>query len=446
MQSPEQDQTSPLTSLNGKISFWRGLPFGLQHVMAMFVANLAPIFLVAAAAKMPPDQSAMVIQNGLLVAGLGTCLQLYPLWKVGGRLPMVTGISFTYVAAAVSIVSHQGYGVVVGAVMVGGLVELILGLTANWWRRFVPPIVSAVVVTSIGFSLLSVGAQSFGGGAGAKDFGSWQNLTLATISLVACLGFQLLTRGTAKQLSVLFGLVIGYAVALAMGMVNFSGFQHLQVVSLPRVMPFKPEFDAGAIISFALLYVVSSVEVIGDTTALCRVGLDRTPSDREMSGAIAGDGAISIVSGFFGCLPLTSFAQNIGLVAMTKVVNRKVIFSGGLLLVLASFVPGIAAVFNSLPQAVLGGCTIMMFGNIILSGFQMIAEAGFSQRNITIAALSLTVGIGFTQVHEIFAAFPPLFQSIFSTNCIAVAFVVAVIANLALPSEEHFIVSSKGKD
>lgn len=437
--SPEG--TNPLTDMDAPISFWKGLPFGLQHVMAMFVANLAPIFLVAAAAKMSPAQSAMVIQNGLLVAGLGTCLQLYPLWRVGARLPMVTGISFTYVAAAVAIVAHQGYGAVVGAVLAGGLVELILGLTADHWKRFVPPIVSAVVVTSIGFSLLQVGAQSFGGGAGARDFGSWQNLTLATISLIACLAFQLIMKGTAKQLSVLFGLVVGYLAALTMGKVDFTGFHNLQAVSLPRFIPFKPEFDAGAIISFALLYVVSSVEVIGDTTALCKVGMDRRPTDREMSGAIAGDGLISIVSGAFGCLPLTSFAQNIGLVSMTKVVNRKVILSGGCILILASFVPGVAAAFDSLPQAVLGGCTIMMFGNIMLSGFQMIAEAGFTQRNITIAALSLTIGIGFTQVKEIFVAFPALFRSIFANNCIAVAFVVAVVLNLVLPEEGRFQVA-----
>ena len=173
------------------------------------------------------------------------------------------------------------------------------------------------------------------------------------------------------------------------------------------------------------------------------MGLNRTPTERETAGAIAGDGLSSTVSGLFGCLPLTSFAQNIGLVAMTKVVNRKVILSGGLILVLASFVPAIAEVFNSLPQAVLGGCTIMMFGNIILSGFQMIAEAGFTQRNITIAALSLTIGIGFTQVSDIFTQFPALFQQIFASNCIAVAFVVAVILNTVLPSEEHFLSAPK---
>ena len=312
-----------LSSLDAPVSFWKGIPFGLQHVMAMFVANLAPIFLVASAAKMDAAQSATIIQAGLLVAGLGTCLQLYGLWLIGSRLPMVTGISFTYVAAARSIAQNQGYGAVAGAVVLGGLLEVVLGLTAKYWRRFVPPIVSAIVVTSIGFSLLSVGATSFGGGSGAKDFGSWQNLTLGLISLVACLAFQLLMKGTAKQLSVLFGLVVGYMVAIVMGKVDFSGFSSLQVVSVPHFMPFQLEFDPGAIISFALLYVVSSVEVLGDTAALTKVGLDRQPTDRETAGAIAGDGLISSVSGLFGCLPLTSFAQNIGLVAMTKVINRK---------------------------------------------------------------------------------------------------------------------------
>lgn len=229
-----------LSSLDAPVSFWKGIPFGLQHVMAMFVANLAPIFIVASAAGLTQQESATVIQAGLLTAGLGTCLQLYGVWLIGSRLPMVTGISFTYVAAAVAICADKGYGAVVGAVLVGGVLELALGLTARYWRRFVPPIVSAVVVTAIGFSLLTVGAESFGGGSGAEDFGSWQNLTLGLVSLVACLAFQLLMKGTAKQLSVLFGLVVGYLVAIVMGKVDFSGFAHLQVVSVPRIMPFAP--------------------------------------------------------------------------------------------------------------------------------------------------------------------------------------------------------------
>ncbi|MFD0705065.1 uracil-xanthine permease family protein [Alloscardovia venturai] len=451
-----------LRQLDGKISFWKGIPFGIQHVLAMFVANLTPIAIVVGAAKLPVEQSVWITSSALLVAGLGTVLQLYPImaywsksadegWRVGAKMPIVTGVSFTYVAAASTIAANPklGYGAVVGAVIVGGLIEFILGLTARFWKRFVNPIVSAVVVTTIGFSLLSTGATSFGGGSGAKDFGSWQNLTVATITLIACLAFQVLAKGVAKQLSVLFGLIVGYIVALlftftglAPHMVDFSKFQGLQAVSLPHLapmMPFGIKFDAGAILSFALLYVVSSVEVLGNTASLAEVGFNRNPDDNETAGAIAGDGLISSISGLFGALPLTSFAQNVGLVAMTKVVNRKVILSGGVILILASFIPGFAAVFNSLPQAVLGGCTIMMFGSIVLAGVQMIAKAGFTQRNITIVTLALTIGIGFTQTSpNIFQNFPQLFQSVFS-NAIAIAFVVALILSWVLPDEKHFL-------
>ena len=429
-----------LTSLDGKISVPAALPFGLQHVLAMFVSNLAPIFIVAGVAGFPAEQSEALIQNALLIAGLGTLIQLFPLWRIGSGLPIVMGVSFTYVAAVTTIVATQGFEVAMGAIIVGGLFEGVLGLTVGAWRRFVPPVISAVVVTATGFSLLSVGAQSFGGGSGAEDFGSVQNLILGTVSLLACLVFQGAAKGTLKQLSVLFGLVVGYIVALPMGMVDFSSFEGMAVVALPQFMPFAPHFEVGAIVTVALLYLVSAVEVIGDTTALTAVGLNRTPTERELGGAISGDGVLSCVSGLFGCLPITSYAQNVGLVAMTKVVNKKVIACGAAVLVLAAFFPPIAAVFNSLPDAVLGGCTIMMFGNIAVSGFQMVANAGFTQRNILIVALALAIGIGFTQVSDIFVAFPELFQSIFASNCIVTSFVVALVANLLLPNSSKLTV------
>ena len=192
-----------------------------------------------------------------------------------------------------------------------------------------------------------------------------------------------------------------------------------------------------------LLYLVSAAETIGDTAALTSIGFNRQPTEREFQGAIAADGFVSALSGVFGCTPLTSFAQNIGLIAMMEVLNRKAIACGAAVMLLAGLVPAVSALFASLPDAVLGGCTIMMFGNIILSGFQMIASAGFTQRNITIAALALAIGVGFTQVSDIFTQFPALFQQIFASNCIAVAFVVAVILNTVLPSEEHFLSAPK---
>lgn len=400
-----------LFKLDGDIPVVRAIPYGIQHILAMFVANLAPILIVGAAAGLADDQLGMLVQSAMLIAGIGTLIQLFPLWRVGSGLPIVMGISFTFVTVLVGIAATYGYNVAIGAIIVGGIIEGVLGLFAKYWRRIISPIVAAVVVTSIGFSLLGVGASSFGGGSGAADFGSPQNLLLGTISLVSCLVFQVLAKGKTKQLSVLFGLVIGYACAVVAGAVDFSGFQSMELFALPQLMPFTPEFNLGAIVSVTLIFLVSATETIGDTSALTMVGLNREVKEKELSGSIACDGFVSSLSACFGCLPITSFSQNVGLVAMTKVVNRKAIATGAVIMILAAFLPVISVIFASLPEAVLGGCTIMMFGNIIVSGFQMIARAGFSQRNILIAALSLAVGIGFTQVSALFANFPELIKA-----------------------------------
>ena len=437
----EEDLLTPderaLRSYDEKIAIPKAFPYGVQHVLAMFVANLAPIAIVAAAAGLDAAQTSMVIQAAMVIAGIGTFIQLFPLWRIGSRLPIVMGVSFTFVTVLCTIAAQYGYGAAMGAVIAGGVIEGTLGLFAKYWRRFITPIVSAVVVTSIGFSLLSVGAESFGGGSGAPDFGSWENLALGAISLVACLAFQGLAKGSIKQLAVLFGLIVGYVVALFLGKVDFSGFDGIGIVSLPTIMPFTPEFLPGPIISMVLLYLVSAAETIGDTAALTNIGFSREPSEREFQGAIAADGYVSALSGVFGCTPLTSFAQNIGLIAMTRVVNRRAIACGAAVMLLAGLVPAVGAVFASLPDAVLGGCTIMMFGNIVLSGFQMIANAGFTQRNITIAALALAIGIGFTQMSAIFANFPELVQSVFVGNSVALVFVVALALSLALPKDKQ---------
>ena len=193
------------------------------------------------------------------------------------------------------------------------------------------------------------------------------------------------------------------------------------------------EFNLNAIVSVTLIFLVSATETIGDTSALASSGLNRDLTVKETTGSIACDGFVSALSACFGCLPITSFSQNVGLVAMTKVVNRFAIATGAVIMILAGIFPIFGAVLATLPDSVLGGCTIMMFGTIVVSGIQMIGKCGFTQRNITIAALSLSVGIGFTQVPEIFAIFPQIVQNVFAQNCVAVVFLVAVILNLVLP-------------
>ena len=431
----EQKNISNIYQLDGKVPLSKAVPFGLQHVLAMFVANIAPIIIVAGACGLDTARTAGLIQTAMIIAGIGSMVQLYSIWRIGARLPIVMGISFTFVSVFCFIGPTYGYEAIIGAVIVGGVLEGVLGLLAKYWVKLISPIVAASVVTSIGFSLLSVGASSFGGGSGVEDFGSVQNLLLGTITLLCCIVFNVFAKAYWKQLSVLFGLVVGYIVAVCMGMVDFSAVSTAGWISLPKLLPVVPVFNLGAIISTLVIFLVSATETIGDTSALAATGLHREITTEELSGSIAADGFVSALSGVFGCLPITSFSQNVGLISMTKVVNRFTIFTGCIIMVLAGFFPMLGALLATLPDAVLGGCTLMMFGNIVISGLQMIAKCGFTQRNITIAALSLSIGLGFTQVPEIFAVFPQIIQNVFAENCVAVVFLVSVIMNLVLPKD-----------
>ena len=426
---------SYIYQLEGRVPIAKAVPFGLQHILAMFVANIAPIFIVAGACGLSAKQSAMLIQSAMIIAGIGTLIQLFPIWKVGSGLPIVMGISFTFVPVFCYLGPVYGYNSIVGAVLIGGIVEGVLGLFAKYWIKLITPIVAASVVTAIGFSLLSVGASSFGGGSGSEDFGSVSNWILGSITLLCCLLFNILAKSYWKQLSVLFGLVVGYIAAICMGAVDFSSLKDTAVIAFPAILPFKPQFHANAILSVILIFLVSATETIGDTSALASSGLGRQVTEKETAGSIACDGFISALSTLFGCLPITSFSQNVGLVAMTKVVNRFTIATGAAIMILAGIFPVFGALLATLPDAVLGGCTIMMFGTIVISGLQMIGNCGFSQRNITIAALSISMGIGFTQVPEIFQVFPKIVETVFAENCVAVVFLVALILNLVLPKE-----------
>ena len=420
----------------GRVPLLQALPFGMQHILAMFVANITPIIILANVAGLPQELSATLVQNCMVIAGIGTLVQLYPIWRVGSRLPIVMGISCTFLSLAIAIASTQGMGTLVGAVIVGGLVEGLLGLFPRYWTRLISPEVAATVVTAIGFSLLPIGANSFAGGQGAADFGSLHNWIVGSVTLFTCLITMVLAKGFLRALSVLVGLIVGYVLALVMGMVDFSALQQVEVVALPKLLPFTPEFSLDAILAIVCVYLVSATETIGDTSALCSGALGRDVTRSEMGGSIACDGFVSSVAGLFGCTPITSFSQNVGLAAISKVVNRFAIATGAMLMIVSGLFPAVGVVLTSIPQAVLGGCTIMMFGSILFAGFGMVAKCGFSNRNLIIVSMSLSVGLGFTQATEMFSLFPQIIQTVFAGNCVAVVFVLAVILNLVLPKEK----------
>ncbi|WP_296627839.1 nucleobase:cation symporter-2 family protein [uncultured Negativibacillus sp.] len=436
--------TSNIYQLDGRVPLLKAIPFGLQHILAMFVSNLTPITIIGAASGLDSAQIAILLQNAMFVAGIATLIQLYPIWRIGSRLPIVMGVSFTFVTILSYVGATYGYPTMLGSVLIGGLIEGTLGLLAKYWKRIITPVVAASVVTAIGYSLFTVGTRSFGGGY-TENFGSAQNLLLGTITLATCLVFNILAKGYLKQLSVLAGLIVGYIVALFTGMVDLSTIFSGGFISLPHLIPYVPEFNVGAIISVTIIFMVSAAETIGDTTAMVSGGLGREIETREISGSLACDGYASSLSALFGCPPVTSFSQNVGLINMTKVVNRFTIMTGAVCMILAGLLPPVGNFFASLPDSVLGGCTLMMFGTIMVSGIQMISKAGFSQRNVTIVALSLAVGIGFTSASEmdIWRIFPQVIQDVFSANCVAVVFVVSIVLSLILPQNMEVLTGQK---
>ncbi|MCQ2268536.1 MAG: purine permease [Bacteroidaceae bacterium] len=429
--------TSNIYQLDGKVPVLQAIPFGLQHVLAMFVSNITPIIILANVVNLEPTLSAALIQNCMIIAGIGTLVQLYPIWRIGSRLPIVMGISFTFLSLAIFIGTTQGMGVLMCAVIIGGIFEGLLGLFAKYWIKIISPVVAATVVTAIGFSLLPIGANSFAGGQGAADFGSLSNWIIGTVTLLVCLGCQVFARGFLRSLSVLVGLIVGYILSVCMGMVDFSGLANVGIVSFPKLLPFNLEFDLGATLSVMAIFCVSATETIGDTSALCSGALKRLPTNKELGASISADGFVSSIAGLFGCTPITSFSQNVGLAAISGVVNRFTIATGACIMVIGGIIPVIGTLLTTIPQAVLGGCTIMMFGSIMFAGFGMLAKCGFTDRNMIIVALSLSIGLGFTQATEMFNIFPQIVQTVFAENCVAVVFLLAVILNLVLPKEKE---------
>lgn len=463
-----QKQTSNLSKasvenvyqLNGRVPLSKAIPFGLQHVLAMFVSNLAPVLIVCSAALVKGTTDTLsasevtgLLQCAMFTAGIGTCLQLYPIWKIGSKLPIVMGVSFTFLGSLLMICTNPdlGYEGMVGAVILGGLFEGIVGLSARYWKRFLTPVVSACVVIAIGLSLLPVGMDSWGGGTGTDSFGKWYHLFVGAVTLIVCLVSRYKLSGIYKNLNILVGLLFGYILSVIFTlagiapMIDFSGItktiQEVGFFSLPKLVFFtshKPVFHLGAFFTIAIVYLVSAAETTGATTAVCKGALGRDIKMEELQGSLAVDGFSSAISGCFGCLPLTSFSQNVGLVTMTGVINRFTILMGALIMILTSLFPPLGAFFNSLPQAVLGGCTVMMFGSIMYEGVKMLKECEFNDRTMIIVSLSFCIGVGLTQTSgNFFSAFPAFVGDIFNGNAVAGVFVVSLLLSLFLPKEKE---------
>lgn len=421
--------------LEGRVALNKAIPLGIQHVLAMFLGNISPLIIISGMLKMPIETKTMLIQNSMFIAGVATLIQLYPVFKVGAGLPIVMGTSSGFIGTAKAIGAQYGYGAILGAALVGSIIEIFLGFFIKPLKKLFPPIVTSLVVVSIGLSLLPVGIKYFGGGSGVSDFGSWQHLLVGTTVIISILIFKQF-KGFLGESSILLGIIIGYILSIILGMVDFTQVKDAAWISLPKPFAVSLEFNMEAIIAMTIMFIATTVETIGDISAIANGGLDREATDSELSGGVVADGVASIIGSVFGILPNTSFSQNVGLVAVTKVVNKFVIMTGAVFLILCGFCPKLSAIFSVMPQSVLGGAAVIMFAMILVSGLQSLTREKIDGRNGLIIALAIGLGVGIGNVPEVLDQMPTWVSNIFAQNGIIMTFVIATILNLILPKDK----------
>ena len=418
------------------------IPLGLQHVVAAVVGVITPAIIIAGSevCALSPDEKTLLIQASLLVTALATLLQLFPIFgRIGARLPVVMGISFAYVPTLTAIGGQFGLSTILGAELVGGLVAILFGIFVKPIRKLFPPLVTGTVIFTIGLSLYPTAVRYMAGGSASSPwFGGVRSWAVALLTFGVVVFLNNFTKGIWKLGALLFGMIVGYAAAFAVGIVDLSGVGNAAWFALPRFMPFEIQFVPSAIVSLAIVYVVNSVQTIGDLTSTTMGGMDRVPTDRELSGGIVGQGIMSVVGAFFGGLPVASYSQNVGIVTVNKVINRAVFaFAAGVLLV-AGFLPKFAALLTTIPQCVIGGATLSVFATITMTGVRMITSEGrFTMRKSTVVGLSVALGVGITQVPGCLAGngFPGWVATVFGSSSVVVATILAILLNLILPKD-----------
>lgn len=450
----------------GKLPLKRAIPLGLQHVLAMFVGNLTPILIITGACGMGvgtefADLQVVLLQNAMLVAGIVTLVQLFAVGPVGGKVPIIMGTSSGFIGVFNSVVSVMGggvaaYGAIMCASVIGGLFESILGFCLKPLRRFFPGVVTGTVVLSIGLSLIAVGVNSFGGGDSAADFGSLENLFLGFVVLIVIVALKHGTKGMTSFSSILIGIIVGYVVAAVMGMVlpttgvaadgteftkswvlNWDKVAEASWFAVPGLLPVKLVFDWRAVLPVMIMFIVTAVETVGDISGVMEGGLGREATDKELSGGVICDGLGSSFAAVFGVLPNTSFSQNVGLVVMTKVVNRTALSVGAVFLILCGLLPKLAALISIMPQSVLGGAAVMMFSSIVVSGIQLVTKEPLDTRNITIVSVALGLGYGIGANSGVLAHLPQAVQLVFGGSGIVPAALMAIILNIVLPKDKE---------
>lgn len=430
-----------LFELDGIPKMSQAIPLALQHVVAMIVGCVTPAIIISGAAGIDTADRVLLIQASLVVSALATLLQLFPIgskngFHLGSALPVILGVSFAYVPSMQAIAETGGIPAILGAQIVGGICAILVGLSIKKIRRFFPPLIAGTVVFTIGLSLYPTAINYMAGGTGQPGYGSWQNWTVAIFTLIVVTVLNHFAKGFLKLASILIGMIAGYIFSSFFGMVSFSNVAQAGVFQLPEVMHFGIEFEPSACVALGLLFVINSVQAIGDFSATTAGGLDREPTTCELHGAILGYGVSNILGAFLGCLPTATYSQNVGIVATTKVVNRVTLGLSALIILTAGLFPKFSALLTTIPYAVLGGATVSVFASIAMTGMKLVMTENMNYRNTSIVGLAAALGMGVSQASASLASFPDWVTTIFGKSPVVIATLVAVFLNVTLPKDK----------
>lgn len=424
--------------LNGVPKLTQAFPLALQHVVAMIVGCVTPAIVIAEMAGLNEGDKVIFVQAALFIAAVSTLIQLFPLGgRIGSGLPVIMGVSFAYLPSMQAIVGNFDIATILGAQLIGGVVAIFVGIFVTKLRKLFPPLIAGTVVFTIGLSLYPTAVKYMAGGQSSPNYGAWQNWLVAFLTLAVVVALNHFAKGILKLASILIGMIVGYIISGFFGMIDFSAVQGAGIFQIPRPMYFGMKFETSAVMTLVILFIINSVQAIGDLSATSGGGLDREPTDKELSGGIIGYGITNILGSFFGGLPTATFSQNVGIVATTKVVNRVVLGLAAGIILLAGFVPKFSALLTTIPQCVLGGATISVFASIAMTGIKLVVQQPLTYRNTSIVGLSVALGMGITQCSDALAQLPAWVTTVFGKSPVVVTTIAAILLNVILPKDKE---------
>ena len=429
------------SGVNKKLPLNQSIPLGIQHVFAMFAGNITVPLIVAGVFGVTTGEKIFLIQMALFAAGVATIIQTVGYKNIGARLPIIQGTSFAFIPIMLPFKAF-GLGAIFTAAFIGGIFQIWIGKILKPIRHMFPPLVTGIVVLMIGISLLKVGFKYAGGGVWLMNnkpevFANWEHLLIAGTVLIVALLCNLRGKGMISSASILLGIIAGFIMAALLGQISWGKIAAADWFALPMPFQYGIDFVWGAVILMLFMSIVTTIETIGDISATTMGGANREATNKELSGGIMADGVGTAFASIFNAMPNTSYSQNAGLVAFTGVISRHVGTVAGVILILLGLFPKLGGIIAAMPDSVIGGAAIIMFGLIAGAGIKLISKTEMSQRNILILALSLSFGIGLYAFPEFVAHIPDfgIKLKLLLTTGLIPAGLLAFVLNATLPQK-----------